>query len=351
MDVIPLKSILRKAPVAVSVVLMAASAVAQRQIGIQPGAADQAAAQAATRYNVHLDPTNTPASASLPKRSKSGGGNGNQTGPFQNGRPRAIGDVSYQGGSVVTAAQSHALYITNAAVNCTTPACWGDPEQFLQDLSGSDFIQITDQYTGNNKSNQYTVGAHAILNFPLPPRPLIDLDMLAIVHAVASVTHQTGYNHIYHLFLPPGTDECFDSTFSVCYSPDKLNTFFFCAYHESVTFSDIGHVLLTVEPFQNTPGCNLAPGSPNGELVDSTDSVLSHELFETITDPDGNAWWNTESNDLFGDEIADECSFIIFTPLGVFFDPPAFKIGGATYAVQAEYNNSVHTCTTTAHGN
>jgi len=39
-----------------------------------------------------------------------------------------------------------------------------------------------------------------------------------------------------------------------------------------------------------------------------------------------------------GDEIADECSFIIFTPTAVYFDPPLFPINGNRYAVQMEYN-------------
>src|SRR5262249_10562768 len=151
---------------------------------------------------------------------------------------------------------------------------------------------------------QFTVGTGVPIHMQLHPQPLTDQEVLAIVHAVASATGQTGYGHIYHVFLPPGTDECFDSSFTTCYSPDRPNVFFFCAYHSSATFSDVGHVLYTVEPFQNVPGCNVAPGSPNGQLVDSQASVLSHELFETITDPDGDGWWNTESNDLLGDEIA-----------------------------------------------
>lgn len=347
-----MKRILRRARLVTPVVLMAASAVAQVQTsGIQPGAADQSAAMAAKKYNLHPTPANTPASSSLPRTPKLGQSKGNQPGPFQNGRPRAIGDLTYQGGPVVTAAQSHALYVTNPAVNCATPACWGNPEQFLGDLSGSDFIQIANQYTSGQEMNQYTVGTHAILSFPLPARPLTDLDVLAIVHVVASTFHKTGYNHIYHVFLPPGTDECLDSTFSICYSPNNPSTFFFCGYHSSADFLDIGHVLYTVEPFENVSGCNVSPGSPNGQLVDSTANVLSHELFETITDPDGTGWWNTESNALFGNEIGDECEFIIFLPTGVFYDPPVFKVGGATYAVQMEYNNSAHTCTTTSQGN
>jgi len=90
--------------------------------------------------------------------------------------------------------------------------------------------------------------------------------MLAVVHAVASATGDTGYGHIFHVFLAPGQDECFDSSFSVCYSPDNNNSFFFCAYHGSVDFSDIGHVLYSVEPFQNVPGCQVRPGTPNGQL-------------------------------------------------------------------------------------
>lgn len=115
--------------------------------------------------------------------------------------------------------------------------------------------------------------------------------------------------------------------------------FFFCAYHSSVTFKGVGHVLYTVEPFQN--GCQVRPGTPNGQLVDSTNNVLSHELIETITDPDGTAWWNSTNNGLFGEEIADECSFL--TP-DFFFDPTTFQVSSHVYATQPEYSNQDHAC-------
>ena len=71
--------------------------------------------------------------------------------------------------------------------------------------------------------------------------------------------------------------------------PDNLKSFAFCAYHGGATFRDIGHVLYSVEPFQGVEGCSSRPGAPNGQLADSTNNVLSHETFETITDPDGDA--------------------------------------------------------------
>src|SRR5262245_45393245 len=125
-----MERLLRRVAVVMPSVLLAVTTIAQAQnSGIQPGTGDQAAAEAAKRYPVHPHTANTPAAAKLPRTSKSGNGNGNQLGPVQNGRPRAIGDLTYQGGPVVTAAQSHALYVTNPAVSCTAPACWGNPEQ------------------------------------------------------------------------------------------------------------------------------------------------------------------------------------------------------------------------------
>ena len=41
-------------------------------------------------------------------------------------------------------------------------------------------------------------------------------------------------------------------------------------------FTDIGHVLYSVEAYQNVPGSNVRAGTPNGELVDSTNNDLSH---------------------------------------------------------------------------
>jgi hypothetical protein len=44
-------------------------------------------------------------------------------------------------------------------------------------------------------------------------------------------------------------------------------------------------------------------------------------------DPNGEGWWNLYTNALFGEEIGDECSFLAFTPSGVYFDPAQVKLG------------------------
>lgn len=171
-----------------------------------------------------------------------------------NSRTRYPGDLQYHGGAVIESAQSHAIYLRPNGV-CPISTCWGNPEMFLRDLGHSDPIHVVDQYVGLHWDHRYTVGQGTFINFKPKSKPFTDKDMKAFVHAVASKTGQTGYGHIYHLFLPPGTDECFDSTFSVCYSPDKADTFFFCAYHGYADFQDIGHVIYSVEPYQAVPGC------------------------------------------------------------------------------------------------
>ncbi|HEX8765008.1 MAG TPA: hypothetical protein VF740_07590 [Candidatus Acidoferrum sp.] len=126
-------------------------------------------------------------------------------------------------------------------------------------------------------SDRHTLGDKFRLSCAPTPStaPLTDADMRAIVHSAALHSGQTGYGHIFHVFLLPGQDECFTSAATACYSPDVPASFAFCAYHGSVTFKDLGHVLYSVEPFQNVPGCQVRTGTPNGQLIDSTNNTLS----------------------------------------------------------------------------
>lgn len=238
-------------------------------------------------------------------------------------------DLSNPGnGAVVLTAKSHPVY-----VNCAA-SCWGNPLTFLDHLDDSNFIHITDQYIGSTANDRYKEGTSSSITYPVFTA-LTDNDILQIAHSAAK-THGTGYGHIYHIFLPKGVDVCFTGT-AVCYSPDNPATFVFCAYHGSVTFNDIGHVLFSVEPFQDVPGCSLAPPSPNGSLIDSTSSTLAHELIETITDPDGTAWISQSSLAAFGQEIGDLC----VNPFG---NESTSVLDGTPYEIQLMYSNKFHAC-------
>jgi hypothetical protein len=316
---------------------------------ISPKAADRIAAKRATVIHRHARPANTEAGKFFKNTGRPVAPRSSPAAWERSEQPhRYPGDLSYLGGPVVESAESHAIYMLPNG-HCPIPQCWGNPEGFLRDLGRSDFIHLVDQYIGLSGDDRYTVAPRTKIRYTPPAAPFTDNDMLAVVHAVASATMQTGYGHIYHVFLPPGQDECFTATDGVCYSPDNPNTFFFCAYHGSVDFTDIGHVLYSVEPYQNVGGCSVKPGTPNGQVIDSTNNSLSHETIETITDPDGDAWINFSLVVLAGSEIGDECSFFIILPPApgtAYFDPFSFEIGNHDYAVQPEYSNSDHDCAT-----
>lgn len=258
------------------------------------------------------------------------------------------GELSSDGGPTLATTRLHAIYV-NATGSIASN--WGNPEGFLRDLNESSFIQITDQYVGTSAQDRYPTGSHARVHYGAPGITLYEHDIAAIVHAVA-VKHGAGGGNVYHVFLPQGTDTCFDlsspTATPVCYSPDNPATFVFCGYHDAVAFTDIGIALFTVEPWQGPgSGCEIATPAPNGLLIDSTNNVLSHETFETITDPvPGLGYFNQTGGPLSGAEIGDECVLFNLGSTPGAYAPPTFEINGKNYAVQPEYSNKYHACVT-----
>ena len=327
-----------------SLSLATAAAAADSVVLVHPTGGDFAIAKSVTNQYIHAHPSALPSASQ--RRDVLTVHSAASAASASHGEGEGLGlryptDLTYHGGAVVTGVVSHPIYLD--ASGSLPLSTWGDPGKFLHDLGKSEFIHLVDDYVGAYGNNRYTVVPPVRSTAPSGTL-LVDSDIVALVHAVAASTGETGYGHEYHVFLAPGVDECFDTTYKTCYGPDGRVPFFFCAYHSSVDFPDIGHVLYSVEPYQNVPGCQVLPGSPNGILVDSTNSVLSHELFETITDPDGSAWWNSTSNSLYGSENGDTCSFVAFTATAGGFDPSIWYSEGHAYATQPELSNSLHAC-------
>lgn len=308
-------------------------------VTLQMTASSQQSAAAASGKFLHTRPAvlSSVRAKALEIRSTAAAGTATPAGPSGNRYPA---DLSYGGGAIVTTMSSHTIFV-NPTAACPPNSCFGDPITFLGDLGRSAFMHIIDQYTGSRAPNRYGVGTNYAYYSGLPA-VLTDADMVNVVTAAVEFSGQFGYGHEYHVFLAPGQDECFDSSYTVCYSPDNRPSFYFCAYHGSFDLPGYGHVLYSVEPYQAVPGCQDTGAIPNGTLADSTNNTLSHELFETITDPDGTGWTNSTDNGLAGEEIGDECSFINATG----FDPSVWHVGGKTYATQPEYSNQAHTCNT-----
>jgi len=304
-------------------------------LSLQISAADRAAAENYSNLRIHVFPS--AASAASPGRSlfrplsaaedalPSPGGRASISAVPAPGFYPA--DLTYHGGPVLKSVQSNLIFIDAPGSK------WGHPGIFLKNLGMSTFIHTIDQYVGSTADNRYTVGVAAMIPYSIFDT-LGNNDLLQIVHASATF-FGSGYGRIFHVFLPKGVDFC--SPDGSCYSPDNPSTFAFCAFHGSVDFSDVGHVIFSLEPYQNVNGCSVEQPSPNGALIDSTSNVLSHELIEAITDPDLDAWWAQSSLIEFGAEIADICE-------NPFFKNPVSTLNGIKYGIQLEYSNTHHAC-------
>ncbi|HTU82792.1 MAG TPA: hypothetical protein VMF61_11720 [Candidatus Acidoferrales bacterium] len=239
--------------------------------------------------------------------------------------------LHYYGGPYMKTALWHNIY-----VNCRqgTDGCWGDPQSFQKALTNSQLVKLLTQYT-KAKAGAYVFSDGTQVQWPTYSKYVYDNDLFSILHAVAKQNGGNFQTAEYHIFLPRGVDTCFDGT-SECYSPDVRSTFYFCAYHGYVKFSDIGAVTFSVEPYQNVNGC-VYPNLPKGydPLVNSTDTTLAHETFESITDTNPStyktlAWYNLAYNQ----EVADLCDDF----------PMVQKFGKLKLFIQEMYSNKYHAC-------
>ncbi|HEX8075076.1 MAG TPA: PKD domain-containing protein [Thermoleophilaceae bacterium] len=149
-----------------------------------------------------------------------------------------------------------------------------------------------------------------------------------------------GMSHLYFLFTPAGVGSCYDSSSSVCAFQ------YFCGYHSDF-LTGSGRVLYANEPYASGVwGCDDGE-YPTGTSGDGTINVVSHEQLEIATDPLGNAWYDSE-----GEEIADKCGFDFGVPLGVTPSGANYNqlIAGSEYWLQQEWSNSAGGCVQSSAG-
>jgi hypothetical protein len=276
-------------------------------------------------------------------------------------------DLSYHGGVVLGSAVSHNIFV-NCDQTCRNNVNF-NPGPFINALNNDQYITLLYQYMtspGVVDSTPVTgsfpkgLGADKVVTYASPrpssTNPYYGQQAIwfLVLNAAGGLGQPDtglgggGYGHIYHVYLPQNVDTCFEPNgvpTSSCYSPDRGSTFVFCAYHGSVTFLNNQSqqrqtYLYTVEPYQDVNGCRNAvynqgtlpnAASPTVNPADPGYSTLSHELFETISDPLLNAWYNNFSG---GNEIGDICAeFDNFVTLS-----------NHPYVLQSEYSDLNHEC-------
>lgn len=141
----------------------------------------------------------------------------------------------------------------------------------------------------------------------------------------------TGSTKLFFVFTAKNVGSCSGS--SCAFSS-------YCAYH-SWSGSGSTETLYANQPYTDTvPSACDATAHPNNSEADPTINVVSHEHNETITDPNGNAWY-----DAAGYENGDKCAWKFGTSIGS-TSSGAYNqlINGHPYELQMEYSNGQRGC-------
>ena len=154
--------------------------------------------------------------------------------------------------------------------------------------------------------------------------------------------------HIYLMYLPKHVETCFfpGSTLTsanACTINNQPSTAF-CAYHSQATVGGAIYANMPFPIYDSAVGFTCANNGLNGFPVlespnnnpdaDTIISTSSHEAIESITDPEGSAWF-----DAIGFEIGDECNFVFGPTNGVAGQLFNQVLNGHHYITQEEFSN------------
>jgi hypothetical protein len=257
-------------------------------------------------------------------------------------------NLQYNGGPVMHSDANYAIYwepsghSTPAAYKSVINGYFGNVAA-ASGATTNDYSVSTQYYdgTGNIAYNASAGGATVDTNaYPASGcvstsgGPCItDAQLQTEVNRVVSANGwPRGTSTIYYVYFPNGVTTCTDVTSTECSGS------VYCAYHSSMG-SGSSTTLYANMPYDAVSGCDSGQ-HPNGDPADATLNVTSHENIEAITDPLGNAWYDSS-----GQEIGDKCNFNFGSPLGgASGSEYNEQIASGNYYLQQEWSNAVSGC-------
>ena len=141
----------------------------------------------------------------------------------------------------------------------------------------------------------------------------------------------------YFMFTAKGIGSCTDSSSSEC------SFSYYCAYHSWIGSGSTVTLYANMPYADTNPSACDAESHPNGDDADATINVTSHEHNETITDEQGNAWY-----DIQGAENGDKCAWKFGSSTGsTQYGAYNQTINGGHYELQQEWSNAHRGCVLT----
>ena len=260
------------------------------------------------------------------------------------------GNMTNHGGRVMTSSTTYAIFwlppgthFEPASGNPATDAA-NDARyenliiRYFQKVSGSDIYATTTQYSGSNgaitNSSTYggsTTDTNAYPHAGTVADPLTNNDLQNEVDSIrAAQGWPAGVTNEYFMFTGDQIQSCFNS--SNC----SFNKY--CAYHFWFDGSDGRVIWANMPAALSLGGCGGANVTgDNDPVADNEIDVVSHEHLEAVTDPEGDAWYDTN----LAGENGDKCvrTYGVRNSIGA-----NIYMGGIAFQVQREWSNAISGC-------
>jgi hypothetical protein len=242
---------------------------------------------------------------------------------------RTIGGngINYHNGPVMLGTtNAYVIWYGAWSPTSTTPAILTD---LLSNVGGSPYFNINTTYynAAKVKVSNSVHYAGAVTDAYSQGASLTDAGVKAVVaRAIAAQTLPSDTNGVY--FVLTSADVVETSGFLTQY----------CGWHSNgaIGGADIKYSFVG-DPSRSLASCSAQSTSPNNNAAaDAMSSVILHELEETVSDPDLNAWYDTR-----GMENADKCAWTFGTAYRTANGSLAnMKLGARDFYIQRNWVNA-----------
>ncbi len=239
--------------------------------------------------------------------------------------------INYNGGPVMTGGKNVYLIWYGNWSGDTGPSIL---TTLAQSIGGSPYFNINTTYTdgsGNAVANTVTYSGSTTDNYSFGTS-LSDANVQSIVtSAISSGALPNDPNGVYFVLTSADVNE----TSGFCTQ--------YCGWHTNTNYggNNIKYAFIgdpgTQCPTACEPSQNQSVSPNNNPGADAMASIIAHELEETVTDPDGNAWYDSQ-----GMENGDKCAWTFGFSAGLTYTTANgayanMNLGGYDYLIQQNW--------------
>jgi len=262
--------------------------------------------------------------------------------------------MTYHQGEVIHNAQVHAIFWQPNGNQNWTALAGKTPNQvfwlvsnFVTDFSAFPMFQTMAEYPDSSGthptsvafSHGYTEYDAALPHAGTVADPLQSSDIESAVDSFGSSAGlPTATDDLYVLFMPTNVHFC--TSDGQCTFPPPGGSSSVGGWHAVTPGGRVYAVIGSEDTLRPGVFVPFVQPSPNGQAIDTMYNVLSHEMFESLTNPRGGGWFGPYSSDEKCFENGDRCNgrALSFSVIG------SYTLDTMSFDIQQEWSNASASC-------